>query len=452
MSAESSLVAPRQVTSAPHGHILTNTAVWSPDGQWIVYDVRSDPAGTVFDGTRIERVHVASGRVEVLYESRHGACCGVATYHPAQEKVVFILGPEYPTPDWHYSTCHRRGVIVATADPGTLINLDARDLIPPFTAGALRGGSHVHVFSPDGKYVAFTYEDHVLSQSPSPVPRGGARGGAIALGADHNQRNVGVSLVGQRVTVPRSHVRNHDGDSFSVLATETVNYPTPGSDEINRAYEDAWIGTHGYVGPNGHRQTHALAFLGDVVTENGNVVTELFVVDLPIDITIADDEPLQGTTTRRPAPACGTTQRRITFTTDRKHPGIQGPRHWPRSSRDGSWIAFYMRDDDGHVQLWTISPNGTELVQITSFPFSVASAFSWHPQGTHIALIADGSVWLVDTSTHDQRRLTVATAANCLPRSEACVFSPEGAQIAYVQPVDRDGATCNQIFVVDSGL
>jgi Tol biopolymer transport system component len=58
----------RQLTFRPHGHILTNTGVWSPDGRWIVYDVRSDPAGSVFDGTRIERVHADSGQVEVLYE------------------------------------------------------------------------------------------------------------------------------------------------------------------------------------------------------------------------------------------------------------------------------------------------------------------------------------------------------------------------------------------------
>ena len=37
--------AEKQVTFAEHGHILTNAAVWSPDGKRVVYDVRSDPAG-----------------------------------------------------------------------------------------------------------------------------------------------------------------------------------------------------------------------------------------------------------------------------------------------------------------------------------------------------------------------------------------------------------------------
>src|SRR4051794_11101269 len=46
----------RQLTTAPHGHILTNTNVWSADGKWIAYDVRSDVEGSAFDGDRIERV------------------------------------------------------------------------------------------------------------------------------------------------------------------------------------------------------------------------------------------------------------------------------------------------------------------------------------------------------------------------------------------------------------
>jgi hypothetical protein len=46
----------------------------------------------------------------------------------------------------------------------------------------------------------------------------------------------------------------------------------------------------------------------------------------------------------------GCTQRRLTFTAQRKFPGIQGPRHWLRSSPDGSRIAFLMKDDAGVVQ------------------------------------------------------------------------------------------------------
>lgn len=48
------------------------------------------------------------------------------------------------------------------AHNGRVSNLDAMDITAPYTAGALRGGSHVHVFSPNGQFVSFTYNDHVL--------------------------------------------------------------------------------------------------------------------------------------------------------------------------------------------------------------------------------------------------------------------------------------------------
>src|SRR5438477_2306306 len=118
----------RQITTARHGHILTNTGVWSADGRWIIYDVRSDPAGTEFDGDRIERVHVETGEVQVVYRARNGAKCGVATCSPVNDEVVFILGPEHPTADYSYGPNRRRGVVVDVAEPLVARSLDARDL------------------------------------------------------------------------------------------------------------------------------------------------------------------------------------------------------------------------------------------------------------------------------------------------------------------------------------
>ena len=46
-------------------------------------------------------------------------------------------------------------------------------------------------------------------------------------------------------------------------------------------------------------------------------------------------------------PRRGAPSSRLTFTSDRKYPGIQGPRHWLRSSPDGAHIAFLMKDDEG---------------------------------------------------------------------------------------------------------
>ena len=432
----------RQITTAPYGHLLTNAGVWTPDGAWICYDIRSDAAGAMFDGTRIERVEVATGRVEVLYESRDGACCGVVTASPVDDRVVFILGPEHPTADWSYGPARRRGVIVRSGAPGVIEPLDARDLVPPFTPGALRGGTHVHQFSPDGRLVSFTYEDAILEA---------AAGGA---GHERNLRAVGVSVCGRPVIVPRSHPRNHDGGAWSVLVTDLDDERLCGSDAISRACEEAWIGTAGYRRPDGSQQRRALAFQGTVATPAGEAINEVFVVDLPD----ADEQtggldapasgPLAGTPTTRPRPPAGVVQRRLTFTAGAVHPGIQGPRHWLRSSPDGERIAYLARDEIGVVQLFTVSPRGGEPRPLTRLHASIESAFTWSPAGDRLACVIDGSVSLVDARDGEVVRLA-PNKGEPPPRPEACVFSPDGRRVAYVRRVESAAGEFNQLFTVD---
>lgn len=426
----------RQLTFADHNHLLTNTAVWSHDGVWIYYDVRSDLAGSTFDGQRIERVHVATGRVEVVYQSSDGAHCGVVTANPVDDRIVFIHGPQRPTEAWTYGASRRRGVVV---DPrtGSAANLDARDLVPPFTPGALRGGTHVHVYSGDGRWVSFTYEDQVLEATDDRE-------------AQANQRNVGVATPDGPVVVPKNHPRNHDGQAFSVVVTQTVDEPAPGSDEISRAYSDAWIGANGYVRADGSRQQRALAFIGNVVSTRGEVVPELFVVDLPESVTTPGEQPLCGTAATRPAPPRGARQRRLTHTVDRKFPGLGDVRHWPRSAPDGSRIAFLMRDDAGRTQLWTITPAGEELKQLTRNDFPIESAFSWRPDGKALACRAGGRLCQVDASSGETRPILGDATEDAPPRPEAVVYSPDGNSIALMRTVQSATGRYNQIFVVEA--
>jgi hypothetical protein len=432
---------PRPITTAPHGHVLTNAGVWSPDSRWIVYDVRSTPDGSTFDGTRIERVDVETGRVEVLYESRRGACCGVVTASPVDDRVAFILGPEQPTADWSYGAARRQGVVVHAARPGVAEPLDARDLMPPFTAGALRGGSHVHVFSPDAAAVSFTYEDAILEAAA-----------AAGTAAEKNLRAVGVSVCGRPARVPASHPRNHDGSAFTVLVTRLTDTPRPGSDEISKAFEEAWIGTDGYRRTDGTRQRRALAFQGNVITATGVTMSEVFVADLPADLADlagAGDGPLAGTATKRPVPPQAVRQRRLTFTASRRHPGLQGPRHWLRSSPDGTRIACLMKDDAGVVQIFTVDPAGGDPRQLTRGAHGITSAFTWSPDGTRIACVIDGSVCVVDAASGGALQLTQPIRDASGPRPEACVVSPDGRRIAYVRHVATGATTHNQIFTVD---
>jgi hypothetical protein len=95
----------RQLTTAPHGHILTNAGVWSPDSAWLAFDVRSDPGGAVFDGASIHAVHVCTGRVRALYRTAaDGGNVGVVMFAPARggtrklEVMPKALNPRNPEP------------------------------------------------------------------------------------------------------------------------------------------------------------------------------------------------------------------------------------------------------------------------------------------------------------------------------------------------------------------
>lgn len=247
---------------------------------------------------------------------------------------------------------------------------------------------------------------------------------------------------------PKQHPREYDGSHYCVLVSETTPQPQPGSDQITRAYEEGWIGGNGYLKPDGQRQRWALAFIGDTLSAAGEKLPEVFIVDLPhhdADYAKAGARPIQGTEDALPAPPRGVSQRRLTFTGGRRYPGVAtAPRHWLRSSPDGSRIAFLMKDDNGVVQLWTVSPNGGEPHQVTHGEHGVQSAFSWHPQGDRVALVCDNSVMLCDIAGGRMRRLTQRSAQP--PSGDAVVFSPDGKKVAFM----REVGGFSQIFVAQA--
>ena len=402
----------KQLTFASRHHQLTNINVWTADSQWLAFDVR--PSGASFTGETLERVNVESGDVEVVYQAKEGVHVGVVTVSPdLPPRYVCIHGPEHPDESWHYDFHHRRGVIVQN---GEAQNLDACDITPPFTAGALRGGSHVHVFSPDGSRLSFTYNDHVMHEWDT----------------RQDLRNVGIAVPLHAVTPPKQHPREYDGSHFCVLVSATTAQPKPGSDDINRAYEECWIGNQGYIKPDGRQQRWAIAFIGDTLSPQGDKQPDIFVVDLPDaleDYARAGDTPLEGRNDCLPAPPAGVTQRRVTFS------GLaQQPRHWLRASSDGSAIAFLKADRQGVIQLWSVSPNGGEPRQITQLASSIQSAFSWHPEGKAIAFVCDNSVMRCDVASGECQRLTVQSDE--APSGDAVVWSPDGKQIAYMREVN----------------
>lgn len=406
----------KQITFTPRNHQFTNLNTWTPDSNWLVFDVR--PSGASFTGETIERVNVHTGELEVIYRATQGAHVGVVTVHPKSEKYVFIHGPENPDETWDYDFHHRRGVIVSQAE---VTNLDAMDITAPYTPGALRGGSHVHVFSPSGEFVSFTYNDHVLHE----------RSPALDL------RNVGVAAPYGPVSVSTQHPREYSGSRWCVLVSQTTPAPKPGSDEINRAYEEGWVGDS------------TLAFIGDTLSVTGEKVPELFIVDLPQNESgwkQPGDAPLEGTEATMPAPPSGIHQRRLTFTHERAFPGlVNQPRHWVRSNPQASEIAFLMRDNHGVVQLWLISPQGGEPRQLTRCATGIQSAFNWHPSGKCLGFVLENRIACCDAQTGE---IDFLTDRHCNPPSaDAVVFSPDGQRVAWMEDVEG----FRQLWMTETG-
>ncbi|WP_369309597.1 DUF3748 domain-containing protein [Providencia rettgeri] len=423
-----------RLTNDKRSHQLTNINVWTPDSQWIVYDVR--PSGSSFTGLSIEKIHVNTLHEVEIYRAEHGAHVGVVTVSSQQPpQYAFIHGPEYPDEQWHYDFHHRRGVYVNDDQLNVAHSIDAMCISPPYIAGALRGGTHVHVYSPDGKWLSFTYNDHVMHE----------------LDAKLDQRNVAIAVPAGVVNIePKKHEREYNGDYFCCVVTETAVEPKPDSDEISRAYEEGWVGQRGYQKQDGQWQERALVFIGDTHALNGTVVPEVFIVDLPAqpeDCMIAGEKPLQGTQSCLPAPPKGVYQKRLTYTHQRKYPGLaKQPRHWLRTSPDGKSIACLMHDDVGNVQLWLVDILTGALNQITHGDFSIQSAFNWDSKGEHICFVYDNSVTICHIATQTLTRLTERTEQ--APVADAVVFSPNDKLIAFMRDIDG----FRQLYIVETGL
>ena len=436
-----------QLTFDPRNHYLDNNDNFSPDEQWLVYDTRKGvpgpPVREIGANSNIEKVNVKTGEIVVLYETEnqteYGPGVGAASYHPTENKVVCMHGLMNCNAERPYWYWRRTGVLVDESQPGVPIFLDARDATLPFTPGALRGGTHRHEWSADGQWIGFTYNDAIMAAIEE------------RTGEPVNLRTIGAaaSSLGPVKVDCDPERENNDGLWFSALVVKVVGHPKPGSDEISRAFSDAWVGTKGYRKPDGTWQ-RARAFLGKVRDRQGKELVEVFVVDIPNRIDIPGDEgPLEGTETTMPMPPKGSKQRRLTRTENRKYPGaVTEPRHWVRSSSDGSRISYLAKDDNGIVQVFFVSPLGGEPVQVTHHSWPIQSTVRWNPNGEEICYVCDNSIYICDVgkraSFGKARRMTARTDEPpvCL------VWSHDGKMIAFNRVVSNGRKSYKQIFLL----
>jgi hypothetical protein len=386
------------LTTGKYGHTLNSAQVFSPDDQWIVYDTRNDDTHISRTGS-IEKVNVVTGEIVKVYmtnnQTVHGPGVGAVAFHPRENKMIFIHGLLNCDSTQPYGFTRRFGAVWQESTAG-IHHAEARTIKDPLVPGALRGGTHAHTWSGDGEWISFTYNDYLMESLEKSTN-----------GSVKDLRTIGVMVPLKKVTVSRENDEEFSGEYFSVVAASVTEKPSPGSDEIERAFDEYWIGTNGYIKADGARQKRAIAFQGHVRTADGSLVTEVFVSDIPDNITEAiHGKPLEGTKETRPNVPKGITQRRITFTTGRKHAGIQGPRFRLRTSPDGSKVYFLMKDDAGIVQIFSVPTAGGKVQQVTRLTEGIQAQFNVSPDGSKLSCIADNSVWIVDLETGNATRIT----------------------------------------------
>jgi len=419
-------------------HDLDNNDNFSPDDQWLVYDTRTD-AGGIGGCQTIERVNVATGKSEVLYQTQnpteYGPGAAAVSYSPVENKVVFIHGLLNCIAERPYAQWRRIGVMVDVRQPNRPIFMDARDVTSPFTPGALRGGTHRHEWSGDGQWIGYTYNDAVMKALED------------RTGEHWNLRTIGVSRPIKPVTVDRNpEGENNDGEWFSVLVVKVVPNPKPGSDEISHAADDSWVGIRGYQKANGSWQ-RARSFLGTVRSSKGEPVKEVFIVDIPEQIDMpGDDGPLEGSETTFPMPPRGTVQRRLTFTAESQHPGCSGV---VRCSPSGDRLAFLAKDSQGIDQVFFISPWGSEPRQVTRHSAPVQGGVRWHPDGSQICYICDKSIFITNVSpgAHFGKSKRMTEKSEQAPSN--LVWSHNGKLIAFNKLVGTNNENMKkQIFLL----
>ncbi|UYW01709.1 DUF3748 domain-containing protein [Flavobacterium agricola] len=375
----------QQLTFGLYGHTLHHTQIQSHNGQYLVYDSRNDDTQIASTQT-IEVLQLESLATQVIYRCNpagvYGPGVGAATFSPQQLQTLFIHGIKNASPSNPYSMTRRTGVSIFLNNPGHPIYMDARNIYEPFTAGALRGGTHAHAWHPNGNLISFTYNDFVLEH-------------ATHRNADRDLRSVGV-MFPQSVSVFKDEEgENNSGEMFAVLVSEVVNQAQPNTDEIEKAFDECWLGS-----------LRKLAFQGHVRDAKGKLQSEIFIVDLPDNLSQAGAHPLQGTATTRCGVPLGTKQYRITHTPN----GISNFRHWLRSNSSGTLVYFLMEDDLGCTQLFQVAIASQKIKQLSFHDSGIHSPFNVHVDAKNAVYLQHQSLVLLDLETGQSNVLFESTA------------------------------------------
>ena len=354
-----------------------------------------------------------------------GPGMGAAAYHPHLDRVIFIHGLFKYSAEKPYGITRRFGAILDIANK-QMQPMESRSVHKPVPLSILSGGTHAHSWSPDGKRVSFTYDDALDEGSNRTV------GWAEFLTSDgtmDSHSNEPVDSSCKSIPSNLDGLQSSSGDLFSDLfgGFESFRGAAPcfllarcsEDGPLLQGVEECWVGND------------RIAFLGKIRSVVSGVERfEIFIGNLPDRRRIEEwNAGERCAKSNRSAvwaemlPPCvpsslfagapEATELEASYNlqplTDFEggvHAGIQGPRHWLVADRDGEWVYFIRKDDQGVVQLMRVHSRSRIVEQLTRLNSSIEGQIAVAPCGTKVAFVKDerihvwnaptGELWQID--------------------------------------------------------
>jgi len=408
------------LSSSDRGHTLHHNGSFNAEDELIVFDTRNDDT-KIGETGEIGVINSKTKKEQIIYktsnQSLYGPGVGAASFHPNEDRVVFIHGLPNANQENPYSMSRRFGMMVDIQKPLIGNPADSRDVIEPYLAGTLRGGSHSHSWSPDGDMLSFTYNDEFVNPE---------------------LRTVGVMLKSKDEIKVENEPGNIQGQYYSAILAEVVTIPENGSDQISKAYDECWLESR----DNNKDSRNILVFQGITKNKEGKSVIEIFLVEVDPDKILQDKEVIgrKGDMIQVPK---GIKARRLTHSEN----GLSDFRHWLRSSPDGKYIYCLVKDKNGYNQIAQCEVKTGELKTISNFDFSINSPINVDPKGEEIVFISNNNVYLFGIESLSEVLVTNFTDDD-LPLVGVPVFSRNGSKIAFNQFVKKDGKENVQIKLI----
>lgn len=419
MMIKGAIVSP--LTQANHGHSLHHNGVFSADGQWIVFDGRNDDT-KIGETATIGIVNTQTGEERLVYKTAnqtvYGPGVGAASFNPLSDEVIFIHGLKGANQEKPYAITRRIGMLVDVHNTSKVREADSRDVLEPYTLGSLRGGTHSHCWSPEGDMLSFTYNDAFV---------------------EPDLRMVGVMVPYSNPIIVSEHAGNNNGSYYAAIVSDVVANPKAGSNEINKAFDECWLTPL----ESAAKDHYSIAFQGNTLNKEGDVLTEIFVVGIDPEKIKADQTSI-GFKGQRPQVPKGIQQRRLSFS----QKGLSDLRHWLRASADGQFIYALAKDQKQNNQIVQCAVTDGELNYITAYDFSISSPININKQGDKLTFIAQNNVFVLDINQSVTNQLTHFKHDDA-PLIGAPVFSPVDNKIAFNQYRTINSQQTVQINIVE---